>query len=237
MKYIPQNYLNVNLYRVYYDDNVSGNTLEDHRKMLLNNGGNGGTIDHSQQTSFILPDLVVNNSEITRQWKILNLKLFYQFFERAKNDCHVHQLITKEQSKKFERNDQENKRITISLSSTVLDPNLPEKVAQELASPTTQVDHTDSTFDENLCCICLDAPISITTGCCNAQFCERCLTDWNKKNTTCPMCRKPLDVNNREEQSDAWVTIQKEDFILPREEVANQFIRFVSIKLNHTILW
>ncbi|CAG2103200.1 unnamed protein product [Medioppia subpectinata] len=47
--------------------------------------------------------------------------------------------------------------------------------------------------DEYTCSICrhiFDTPV--TTTCCGQTFCENCITEWLKTNTTCPYDRKPL---------------------------------------------
>ncbi|CAG2111216.1 unnamed protein product [Medioppia subpectinata] len=47
--------------------------------------------------------------------------------------------------------------------------------------------------DEYTCSICQEIfNTPVTTTCCLQTFCEHCINEWLKKNTTCPYDRKPL---------------------------------------------
>uniref|UniRef100_A0A7S3YFB2 RING finger protein 141 n=1 Tax=Lotharella globosa TaxID=91324 RepID=A0A7S3YFB2_9EUKA len=71
-----------------------------------------------------------------------------------------------------------------------------------------------------LCSICLDEPSDIVLDCLHA-FCESCISEWNVKSSTCPVCRKDIDVGGIEN----WVltySVEKE-FL----EMAEQLVDFV----------
>ncbi|KAF0975235.1 hypothetical protein FDP41_005987 [Naegleria fowleri] len=243
MKYIPAKYLKINLYRVYFDCHGHKSSIEEHRKLLLQQSIQN--CDRTHHVGFVLPSHLTKNENICRQWKILDLKTFYTILERAKIECHVHQLFNNHQQETQSQKFREEQWSSSSSSSTVT-PKIStsplshsshnEKAIHDLLEKecSHQCDTSKTTEEEELCCICMDAPTTIATGCCNSQFCEPCLQAWNQRNETCPMCRKPLNVTNSEDKTnaDSWVTVQKDDFILPREEVANQFLRFVNTLAN-----
>ncbi|KAG2392798.1 hypothetical protein C9374_011523 [Naegleria lovaniensis] len=238
MKYIPSKYLKINLYRVYFDCHGHKSSIEEHRKLLLQSSIQN--IDRTQHVGFVLPSHLTKNEQICRQWKILDLKTFYMILERAKTECHVHQLFNnnqqERQSQKFleERSSSSTETPKISTSPHQHDEQAMHDLFEKKCPVETNHDEEEEASEEDLCCICMDAPTSIATGCCNSQFCEPCLQAWNQKNETCPMCRKPLNVTDTDDKTntDSWVTVQKDDFILPREEVANQFLRFMSALAN-----
>jgi len=52
-----------------------------------------------------------------------------------------------------------------------------------------------------LCSICFDMPSDVVLPCMHA-FCEGCITEWNVKNNTCPICRKQIEAKDLEK---TWV--------------------------------
>lgn len=51
---------------------------------------------------------------------------------------------------------------------------------------------------EEICCICLQEldDFAINLKCnCNNKFHEKCIIEWFKNDTTCPMCRNFIDIN------------------------------------------
>ena len=220
IRYIPADYLKVNMFRVYHKENDKTGTsnIEEHRKAILS-----GKDDSDK--SFVLPLSIMENTSICKQWKMLTVQDFYKIFEKAKHECHIHQLMTEKDQKK------QNMELPITTSLMISEKLTDESELPNLP-PSPLLPSTNKNEDEEeLCSICMDAPPTITTGCCSSQFCEDCIREWNKKNTTCPVCRKTLNVNSQKEHSDAWVTVQKED-LMSRAEVAHQFLRFTFSIVN-----
>ncbi|CAG2106025.1 unnamed protein product [Medioppia subpectinata] len=55
---------------------------------------------------------------------------------------------------------------------------------------------SDHDRDDYTCSICQEIfNTPVTTTCCRQTFCEDCITDWLKTNTTCPYDRKPLTLS------------------------------------------
>ena len=51
--------------------------------------------------------------------------------------------------------------------------------------------------DNDLCTICLETQVNKTiTKCCNNSFCLGCLTLWLKSNSTCPLCKSNMRIEN-----------------------------------------
>mmetsp|Transcript_430 Transcript_430/g.715 ORF Transcript_430/g.715 Transcript_430/m.715 type:complete len:97 (+) Transcript_430:755-1045(+) len=76
----------------------------------------------------------------------------------------------------------------------------------------------------DLCSICLDEPSDIVLDCMHA-FCENCITDWNQKSRTCPICRKDINVD----LEDKWVITYNTDKDLAKmaEETIAYVIQYV----------
>mmetsp|Transcript_11366 Transcript_11366/g.18615 ORF Transcript_11366/g.18615 Transcript_11366/m.18615 type:complete len:328 (-) Transcript_11366:275-1258(-) len=58
-----------------------------------------------------------------------------------------------------------------------------------------------------LCSICFDMPSDVVLPCMHA-FCEGCITEWNVKNNTCPICRKQIEAKDLEK---TWVLTNETD--------------------------
>eukprot|EP00467_Chlorarachnion_reptans_P017284 CAMPEP_0114516444 /NCGR_PEP_ID=MMETSP0109-20121206/17328_1 /TAXON_ID=29199 /ORGANISM="Chlorarachnion reptans, Strain CCCM449" /LENGTH=198 /DNA_ID=CAMNT_0001696827 /DNA_START=387 /DNA_END=986 /DNA_ORIENTATION=- len=104
------------------------------------------------------------------------------------------------------------------------------KGAQEISPDNTRKNETKETketpdmarqLSSDLCSICLDMPSDVVLKCLHA-FCEDCITSWNVKSQTCPICRKGVDVEDKESQ---WVLAHETDNELV--EMAKQSIVYV----------
>jgi len=97
------------------------------------------------------------------------------------------------------------------------------------------VPHTDAKRPEvrriessDLCSVCYDVPNDVVLPCAHA-FCESCITDWNVKSNTCPICRKDLD---EVEKDDIWVLTNEmdEDFIQMAKDQIKIIFQYISKK-------
>ena len=56
---------------------------------------------------------------------------------------------------------------------------------------------TDQELENFVCMVCLDVFVNpVVTQCCRQLFCYKCITDWLRKDNTCPKDRKPLDLKS-----------------------------------------
>ncbi|KAL9642721.1 hypothetical protein ABK040_009799 [Willaertia magna] len=232
IQYIPSDYIKIRLYRIKYQNK---DQLRQHRQLLifynhfattsLNEDKHSSENNEKTISNFVLPKDIMENKERCKIWKILNVKSFYVLFSKAKKECHLHQLMLEEDQKK-QANKFNRENISSSLLLETVDSNNLSKSSSKLLESSLLTDSQLTTGEEEVCAICLDAKPTIITGCCSSQFCEKCLKEWNKRNCTCPMCRRPLNINKQPKES--WVTISKEEAILPREQVASNFINFIN---------
>jgi hypothetical protein len=58
---------------------------------------------------------------------------------------------------------------------------------------------------EEECCICLDNPVNLVLDCSHG-FCEDCISDWQKQQKSCPVCRYQ---SSEAGSPDAWIIAEK----------------------------
>lgn len=71
--------------------------------------------------------------------------------------------------------------------------------------------------EEEECSICMEKKIEINLKCGHC-FCEQCITNWMKKDTTCPMCRETC-----EETFSSWVIAKP----LSDDEIGEDILNFI----------
>ncbi|XP_071956771.1 RING finger protein 141-like [Antedon mediterranea] len=76
------------------------------------------------------------------------------------------------------------------------------------------IDQISKEADDNECCICLDNRSEVILSCTHS-YCQKCIDQWKRKHSTCPLCR---DETGGVE--DVWVMSNKPD----DKEVANYVV-------------
>ncbi|CAG9325079.1 unnamed protein product [Blepharisma stoltei] len=79
------------------------------------------------------------------------------------------------------------KKLSISNTNRIYELLMHMKFASSL-SPTTML-------NENECSICLER-LADTILPCHHSFCHRDIHEWEKRQNTCPICRRPINLNN-----------------------------------------
>lgn len=80
------------------------------------------------------------------------------------------------------------------------------------------------------CSICLELIKDEYETLCKHKFCKSCISDWQKNNNTCPLCRKELIIHNHQK---IYYTDLYAIYVNPNTTLINRnFIELIDI-LNY----